>query len=448
MGFRTEETIMKKVLIAVAVLAVLAAAVFGGLTFLRGSVSEAKGVPEPTQPAVKAPNLVVAEGAVAPAQSVLLGFEQGGTLAKVTVVEGQAVAAGQVLASLDDTRLRNAVSEAEANLATAEAQLLRAQAGPLQEDIMTAEAAVDVARAGVDAAQAAVAVAQTGVQDAEAAVATARANLARVQAGPAEESVAIATRRVEAAKNALFTAQSQRDIACSQPGKAACNAGQGAVQQAEEEVRIAELQLQALKRGASQQDIAVAQAQVEQAQGQVAAAQARVAQAQEQVTTAQAGVKQAEANLARAKRGPSDADLAVVRSQVEQARVAVTHAKAALADAELRAPFAGTVVVLNARAGEFIGAGQPAVQLADLEHWQIQTTDVTELTVVKVAVGAPVTITLDALPGEQFAGKVTRIKALGESRRGDITYQVTVAPDIQDPRMRWNMTAEVTIEPR
>jgi len=67
-------SIMKKVLIGGAVLVVLVAAVFGALNLLRGSVAQAKEITEPTQPAVKAPNLVVAEAAVVPAQSVVLSF--------------------------------------------------------------------------------------------------------------------------------------------------------------------------------------------------------------------------------------------------------------------------------------------------------------------------------------------------------------------------------------
>jgi HlyD family secretion protein len=43
---------------------------------------------------------------------------------------------------------------------------------------------------------------------------------------------------------------------------------------------------------------------------------------------------------------------------------------------------------------------------------------------------------------------VSRIKPLGENKQGDMTYVVIVAPDLVDPRFRWNMTASVAIEPR
>jgi HlyD family secretion protein len=40
---------------------------------------------------------------------------------------------------------------------------------------------------------------------------------------------------------------------------------------------------------------------------------------------------------------------------------------------------------------------------------------------------------------------VVRIKPIGEEKLGDITYTIIVQPNEQDPRLRWNMTAMVTI---
>jgi len=83
--------------------------------------------------------------------------------------------------------------------------------------------------------------------------------------------------------------------------------------------------------------------------------------------------------------------------------------------------------------------------VADLAAWQIETTDLTELNVVRVGAGSPVTMTFDALPGLELSGTVSRIRALGENKQGDITYVVTITPDQQDERLRWNMTAAVSI---
>ena len=86
------------------------------------------------------------------------------------------------------------------------------------------------------------------------------------------------------------------------------------------------------------------------------------------------------------------------------------------------------------------------MRLADTATWQIETTDLTELNIVNVSEGTPVTMTFDAIPGLELPGKVSKIRSFGESKQGDIVYTVIVTPTQPDPRLRWNMTAKVTME--
>jgi hypothetical protein len=69
----------------------------------------------------------------------------------------------------------------------------------------------------------------------------------------------------------------------------------------------------------------------------------------------------------------------------------------------------------------------------------------TELDVINVQEGERVRLTFDAIKGIELAGTVVRIKPLGEEKLGDITYTVVVRLDEQDPRLRWKMTAVVTM---
>jgi HlyD family secretion protein len=85
------------------------------------------------------------------------------------------------------------------------------------------------------------------------------------------------------------------------------------------------------------------------------------------------------------------------------------------------------------------------VRLADLSAWQIETSDLTELNIVRVREGSQAAVTFDAIPGLELLGRVSHIRALGENKQGDITYTVTIRLDRQDPRLRWNMTASVTM---
>lgn len=369
---------------------------------------------------MRAGERIVAEGRVTPVKNADLSLSAAGIVSEVLVSEGDPVKKDQLLVRVNSKRQAAAVAQAQANLAVTEAQLVRLQAGATAEDIAAAEQAVEVARAGL--------------KTPNGAVASAQANLNRLQAGATQEDIAIAQRRVEQAKNVLWNIQNKRDSVCGVKGlaKSECDSAQAEVGRAEEEVHITELQLQQTQKGPRKEDVAVAQAQLQQAQGQLA--------------TAQAQVHQAEANLAKVTQGATAADIAAAQAQVDQARAAVEQAKVALAETELRAPFDGVVVTLNVKIGEVVPMGSFAVRMADLSAWQIETTDLTELNIAKVSEGIPTSMTFDALPGLELPGKVTKIRPYGESKQGDIVYTVIITPDQQDARLRWNMTAKVSIE--
>jgi len=130
---------------------------------------------------------------------------------------------------------------------------------------------------------------------------------------------------------------------------------------------------------------------------------------------------------------------------VAEAEAAVQQAQTSLADTELRAPFSGIVADNLVKVGEQVVAGMPVVELADLAALQVETDDLTELDVVRVQEGDRVLVTFDALQGLELTGRVVRIEPIGREKLGDITYTVVVGLDEQDARLRWNMTAVVTI---
>ncbi len=117
--------------------------------------------------------------------------------------------------------------------------------------------------------------------------------------------------------------------------------------------------------------------------------------------------------------------------------------RAALADAELRAPFAGTITDLSLKVGEYATSATPAVTIADLSSWVVKTTDLTEIDVVRVKEGQPVTLTLDAMPDVTLKGYVLSIAQNYAEKQGDIVYEVTVLLTDKQPNMRWGMTAQV-----
>jgi HlyD family secretion protein len=172
----------------------------------------------------------------------------------------------------------------------------------------------------------------------------------------------------------------------------------------------------------------------------------------------QAELRQSEADLDMAKAGSRTEDIAVTAADVAAAEAKLHGTQESIVLTELRAPFSGTIASIDLKVGEFVSI-DPAkrdenveitdndnIQLADLSKWLIKTTDLTEINIARIKEGAEVKITFDAIPGLEIPGKVTRIRPFGEKKRGDMTYAVFIEPLRIDERMRWNMTASVSIE--
>lgn len=223
----------------------------------------------------------------------------------------------------------------------------------------------------------------------------------------------------------------------------------------------------------TQQDAAVAQAEANVAQAQAALDQLRAHPYPEEIAAAEAAladavanqdrmeqgsssdeekdaavkaVVQAETELNVLKAGPRQEELAAAKAEVDAAEAALAQARADQANAQLRAPFAGTVAFVDLDIGEVVVPGTPVVQLADLSQWQIETEDLTELNVVRIEQGDAATVRIDAIPELELRGTVEHIGSYGENQQGDIVYRVVVALAESDERLRWNMTAAVTIE--
>jgi len=144
-------------------------------------------------------------------------------------------------------------------------------------------------------------------------------------------------------------------------------------------------------------------------------------------------------------KGPDPTEVALAQALLELAIDQRTVAEANYEDLTLYAPFSGTVVQVNFNEGKSIAATQPLLLLADLNNWNVETEDLTELSVTRIKEGASAEVFIDALPNITIEGTVIGIKELGETKRGDITYTVVIKLANNDPRLRWNMTSPITI---
>ncbi|MGZ9220565.1 MAG: HlyD family secretion protein [Anaerolineales bacterium] len=138
--------------------------------------------------------------------------------------------------------------------------------------------------------------------------------------------------------------------------------------------------------------------------------------------------------------------LALAQARLENAQAQVGAAEDALSNYVLTAPFDGVVMDVVVEIGEQVLAESRAVSVADTSEWIVETTDITELEVVKLAEGQAVTFTADALPDVTMNGVVTEISQSSFVQGGDVIYTVRIEAEEVDPRLKWGMTVEVTFE--
>ena len=398
----------------------------------------------PTLAPVRASSGVLVEGRVMPIDDITLTIPSGGAIASLAP-EGAHVKTGDLLIQLDDAAQRAALAQAEAGLALAQANLAKLEEGARSVDIESARTGVSAAEANLVVAKDQAASAQAAVVSAEAQVTQAQAALDDLKAGATPEEIQAAQLAVEQAQNSHWGAQAVRDGV-----NGAVDRGQAQdydLDQAEANVgvawvawKMAQNQLAIIEAGPRSGAIAQAQAALSLVKAGVSQANLAARTAQSQVAVAEAGLEQAQSQVAAIKAAASEADMQAAQAAVRQAEAHVAAAQAALGPMAITAPIDGVVTDLLVKAGTQVGPGTPALVVADQSAWDIQSEDLTEMEVVKIATGDSVTVIADALPDTQLSGTITAIDPQHVIRQGDVTYKVHVRLAETDPRLRWGMT--------
>ncbi len=369
---------------------------------LSGCGGSAEETPTPEIEMEFAP-VVSVTGEVVPTVWTVLSARTGGTVQEVLVEPDDEIAEGDVVIRLDDTDAQLAVRQAEVAVEIAQAQLALLKTGPRPEEI---------------------AVAQRQIEAAQTVISQTIAQREQLTIGATEAEIATAEAEVAAAELARKAAEDRYDQI------------RGKIHGWIEEEAILQLH-------AAEQALEAAhswQAQVRSS----AWAQIRSADAAIQAAEVQQRIAQAQLDLLKA--GAIAEEIAVSEIAVSQAEAALETARAALERYEIRAPLAGTIGAVNARAGEMVAPGQPLIILGDLTTLRVETTDLDEIDVARVMVGQQADVTFDALPERFFAGRIVRISPMAEPGTGGINYTVVVELDELDPVIRWGMTAFVDIE--
>ena len=132
--------------------------------------------------------------------------------------------------------------------------------------------------------------------------------------------------------------------------------------------------------------------------------------------------------------------------------VAKSKYEAATADAGvkrdysvIRAPFDGVIAKKYTEVGELLLPGKQIVTIVNPDRIYVLAT-IDEVDVGRLRLGQPVSITVDAFPGEKFQGMVRRISPIVSGGKLETrTADVWIYFNKKDPRMKPGMSADVEI---
>lgn len=366
--------------------------------------------PAPTRPPIRGTTIVADGQLVAVHPKVDLSFVVNGRLLTLNVSPGDLVSEGDVIAQLDDKTLQQTITEAMLAVTQSENDLAQAQLS--LDNLVDWEpdaAAVALAEANLTTAQA-------ELEDAQALDASAGNSLtsARIRLDQAQRGVADAQKAYDTA----FDPGREWEVHYNEP---TCLQGQGNGIPCTGETfsKLMEYERDGATRGlqGAKESLTIAQADYNLAvasldDNKALAAEASIANAEQALTSATTGPKVSEITAARLTLEKSELAL-------EQAHFNLTKAQNALADTQLVAPVAGTVLAVNVAQGALINAGTPIVTLQNTAVLQFQTTNLSERDLAQVTPDQAVAITLKTFPSEVLSGSVTRIVPEASGTVGD-----------------------------
>ncbi|HEY0409214.1 MAG TPA: HlyD family efflux transporter periplasmic adaptor subunit [Candidatus Dormibacteraeota bacterium] len=371
-------------------------------------------------------------GNLAPVGETDLDFNSSGRVTAVDVHPGQAVTAGQALASIDPAALQSALTQAQATLASAQARLSLDQAGPSAQNLAQSQAAVRTAQTQLQGAQTALAdtqlIDQSSIGSAQNALTAAQAKLNADQANRCPST----------------PTPSPGPTASPSPGSCATPQQMGSDTAAAT---------------AARDGVSSAQARSQQSEHQ----------AQSQLSAAQLQLQNAQASLAALRQGTTTQQVQIDQSQVQIDQVTVDNAQKALTQATLTAPVNGVVGQVNVSVGQIApsgsssstssSSGQGGASSASGSSSTSSTThsiviltpgafqvvgSVSDAQVNRVATGQRARITV-AGATQAISGTVTGIAPEATVSSGVATFPVTVVLDGSNPSLHAGVSASIAV---
>jgi HlyD family secretion protein len=214
----------------------------------------------------------------------------------------------------------------------------------------------------------------------------------------------------------------------------------------------------------AQKNLEAAQAQLTGARAQLNALQAmrsnpiniqaEVNQARNAYSLTLASETVAIANVIELEAGPTTEEIALAEAKVQQAQASLKLAQAYQSRAQIAAPLTGIIAQRSGHEGETAQPGAALLAIVNLDTLEL-IIYVPQDQVPRVQIGMPVKVYVDAYPDRVFTGEVANIAQQAQfsardtqnkEDRTNIVFAVKVRLPNADGRLKSGMTAEAELE--
>jgi len=355
----------------------------------------------------------------------------GGRLTTVTVSDGQMLAAGQVVATIEPRDFEIALAGATALEASAKAAILQSQAN------------VNVARLRLSQAERALESQATagdvGIRDAEDALAIAKEQLEVARRPQRTQEVIAAESNVAQAEANLVRASTDRKRYESLVREGAASQSQldqaiNAEAVANAALRSATAQLDLVRTGGRAESIKQAELVVRRAEQALRLAK---------TSSITSNIKEIDVAAAKAALEQANASLSQAKASAANAGSAVAQAKQALSECTVRAAMSGRVSKRIAEPGQSISVGNPIVQVVP-EGTSVFEASVPEGDVTKIRTGSKATIDINGI-NRSLEASVIDVSPIAEQNSRNYKVRLSIAGDVDTVRSGMYGTANIHI---
>ncbi len=158
---------------------------------------------------------------------------------------------------------------------------------------------------------------------------------------------------------------------------------------------------------------------------------------------AERNIREKEENLTDLKEGATDLEIKNKQLAIQQKKNSLVTAQQDLANCYIRAPFDGIMAEVNISLGDTVSSGTTVGSL--ITNQKIAEITLNEIDATQAEVGQKANLTFDAISDLSITGEVVEIDTLGAVTSGVVSYDIKIAFDVQDDRVKSGMSVSVEI---